>query len=158
MKRKFDRGQKRKMDLEYARYTDRIYRLRKKIDHLKEDERGDNSLIVELRNQIREIDKKRKTIPSVNLYDQSYRRLWYQRYADDFLVGIIGSKQEATEVLEQVKEFLRGSLHLEVSEGKTGIRHAKEGSRFLGYDVRVYSGDRIVKTLHSGRHTTTRSI
>lgn len=74
------------------------------------------------------------------------------------LIGIIGSKREATEILEQVKKFLRESLHLEVSESKTGIRYAKEGTRFLGYDVRVHTGDRIVRTLLQGRHTTKRSF
>jgi len=46
---------------------------------------------------------------------------------------------------------------LELSEAKTGVRHAKEGSRFLGYEVRIYSGDRIVRTQIRGRHTTSRS-
>ncbi|MCI0390667.1 MAG: reverse transcriptase domain-containing protein [Acidobacteria bacterium] len=157
MKSKFDRGKRRAKNREYANYSHRIACLRKMIDQLKVDEQGNCALILELRNQIREIDKKRKTIPSGDLYDQTYRRLWYQRYADDFLVGIIGSKQEANEILEQVKEFLREKLHLELSEAKTGIRHAKEGTRFLGYDVGIYSGGRIVKTLIGGRHTTRRS-
>jgi len=157
MKSKFDRGKRRAKNREYANYSHRIECLRKKIDQLKVDEQGNSSSILELRNQIREIDKKRKTIPSGNLYDQTYRRLWYQRYADDFLVGIIGSKQEANEVLEQVKEFLRERLHLELSEGKTGVRHAKERTCFLGYEVGIYSGDRIVKTQICGRHTTRRS-
>jgi len=158
MKRKFDRGKHRAINLEYTRHSNQIRYLRQKIDQLKKDEESNKQSILELRNRIREIDKKRKAIPSVNLYDQSYRRLWYQRYADDLLVGIIGSKQEAGEILEQVKTFLREHLHLEVSESKTGIRHAKEGTRFLGYDVRVYSGSRIVKTFTRGRHTTKRSI
>jgi group II intron reverse transcriptase/maturase len=157
MKSKFDRGKRRAKNPEYTSYSHQIERLRKKIDQLKEDEQSNSSIILELRNQIREIDKKRKTIPSGDLYDQTYRRLWYQRYADDFIVGIIGSKQEANEILEQVKEFLHEHLHLELSEAKTGVRHAKEGSRFLGYEVRIYSGDRIVRTQIRGRHTTRRS-
>ncbi len=158
LKSQFDRGKRRAKNPEYVGYEYRIYRLRKKIDQLKEDEEGNGPLILELRNQIREIDKKRKAIPSRNLYDPAYRRLWYARYADDFLIGIIGSKQEAAEILDQVKKFLRESLHLEVSESKTGIRYAKEGTRFLGYDVRVHTGDRIVRTLQQGRHTTKRSF
>jgi len=158
LKSQFDRGKRRAKNPEYAGYEYRIHRLRKKIDRLKEDEQGNGPLILELRNQIRKIDKKRKVIPSRNLYDPAYRRLWYARYADDFLIGIIGSKREATEILEQVKKFLRESLHLEVSESKTGIRYAKEGTRFLGYDVRVHTGNRIVRTLLQGRHTTKRSF
>ena len=158
MKCGFDRGKRRAKNLEYARYSDQIGRLRRKIDQLKEDEQANLQSIHELRNQIREIDKRRKSIPSVNLHDQSYRRLWYLRYADDFLVGVIGSKQEADEIIDRVRKFLQESLHLKLSENKTGIRHAKEGTRFLGYDVRIYSGDRIVKTFTCGRHTTKRSI
>jgi group II intron reverse transcriptase/maturase len=157
MKSKFDRGKRRAKNPEYTSYSHQIERLRKTIDQLKENGQSNSSIILELRNQIREIDKKRKTIPSGDLYDQTYRRLWYQRYADDFIVGIIGSKQEASEILEQVKDFLHEHLHLELSEAKTGVRHAKEGSRFLGYEVRIYSGDRIVKTQICGRHTTRRS-
>jgi group II intron reverse transcriptase/maturase len=158
MKCGFDRGKRRAKNLEYARYSDQIGCLRRKIDQLKEDEQANLQSIHELRNQIREIDKRRKSIPSVNLHDQSYRRLWYLRYADDFLVGVIGSKQEADEIIDRVRKFLQESLHLKLSENKTGIRHAKEGTRFLGYDVRIYSGDRIVKTFMCGRHTTKRSI
>jgi len=157
LKSQFDRGKRRAKNPEYVGYESRVRRLRQKIDHLKEDKQSNSSLILELRNQIREIDKKRKAIPSKNLYDPSYRRLWYSRYADDFLVGIIGPKQEATEILEQIKKFLRESLRLEVSESKTGVRYAKEGTRFLGYEVRVHTGDRNVRTLRQGRHTTQRS-
>jgi len=157
LKNQFDRGKRRAKNPEYVRYEERIRRLRQKIDQLKEDEQGNGQLILELRNQIRELDKKRKALPSRNLYDLSYRRLWYLRYADDFLVGIIGPKQEANEILERVKQFLLESLHLEVSASKTGIRYAKDGIRFLGYDVRVATIDRIVRTLQNGRHTTKRS-
>ncbi len=85
LKSQFDRGKRRAKNPEYVGYEYRIYRLRKKIDQLKEDEEGNGPLILELRNQIREIDKKRKAIPSRNLYDPAYRRLWYARYADDFV-------------------------------------------------------------------------
>jgi retron-type reverse transcriptase len=71
MKRKFDRGKHRAVNLEYARHSDQIRCLRQRIDQLKKDEQSNKQSILELRNRSREIDKRRKAIPSVNLYDPS---------------------------------------------------------------------------------------
>ena len=38
--------------------------------------------------------------------DMNYRKLKYVRYADDFLIGIIGSKQDAIIIKEDIKNFL----------------------------------------------------
>ena len=62
----------------------------------------------------------------------------YIRYADDFVIGIIGTKQDAVTILNEVTDFLRKELHLEISEEKTGIRHAEKGVQFLGYEVKTY--------------------
>jgi len=54
--------------------------------------------------------------------------------------------------MQQVKAFIENELFLETADDKTCIRSAKKGVRFLGYDVRVYSGERLVK-LVSGHGT-----
>lgn len=82
---------------------------------------------------------------------------FYCRYADDFLVGIIGSKDDAREVMEQIKAFLGRTLALEASEEKSGLRKASDGVRFLGYTVRTWTGDRALRTRIRGRYVTKRS-
>jgi RNA-directed DNA polymerase len=74
------------------------------------------------------------------------------RYADDFLLGIIGSKHEAETLFREITSFLNNTLRLEISEEKSGIHHAKEGTSFLGYVVQSYTSEKTVK-VHSPIYT-----
>ena len=115
--------------------------------HALEKKRG--MLVKELRNssteeerqtlaeRIREIDRKRLTLPYSDPFDSGFKRLQYVRYADDFLVGVIGSKEEAIAVKERIKAFVANSLLLELSDEKTLITHSAKKARFLGYDISV---------------------
>ena len=77
-----------------------------------------------------------RSLPSF-VADAGYRRLRYIRYADDFLLGFIGTKEEATAIKEQISAFLK-SLCLNLSEKKTLITHAKtESAAFLGYEISI---------------------
>jgi group II intron reverse transcriptase/maturase len=70
--------------------------------------------------------------------DPDYRRLRYIRYADDFLLGLTGPKEEAEEIKVRLEQFLSDNLKLELSPEKTLITHAgTEKARFLGYDIGV---------------------
>lgn len=65
------------------------------------------------------------------------------RYADDFVVSA-----DTRELLEQVKEDLKHFLAirgLELSEEKTLITHITEGFDFLGYNIRRYKRNILVK-------------
>jgi hypothetical protein len=65
--------------------------------------------------------------------DPSYRRMSYIRYADDFIVTIIGSKKEAMQIKQDIASFLEG-LKLKLSQEKTLITNPNERSAsFLGY-------------------------
>jgi len=69
-------------------------------------------------------------------FDPQYRRLRYIRYADDFLLGFAGPKDEAEEIKNQLRTFLHDHLKLELSPEKTLITHAlTEKAQFLGYDI-----------------------
>lgn len=63
--------------------------------------------------------------------------LQYNRYADDFVVGVIGSKHDALSIKEDLRQFLAEKLHLTLSEEKTKVTHSSEAVRYLGYDIRV---------------------
>lgn len=65
-----------------------------------------------------QLGKEFHKIPSMDVDDPDFRRLYYCRYADDFLLGYIGTKDEAKQIKQQLKAFLN-HLELELSEEKT---------------------------------------
>jgi len=73
-------------------------------------------------------------------------------------LGIIGSKADAERVKQKVRGFIEGSLKLTIAEEKSHIRHSREGAIFLGYEIKTYSGNRLVKVKHGSRHTLKRTI
>ncbi len=80
--------------------------------------------------------KQVQRLPTLDPEDPNYRRLCYVRYADDYLLGFAGPKEEAVEIKEKLAIFLRETLKLEQSPDKTLITHATtERARFLGYEV-----------------------
>lgn len=82
--------------------------------------------------------------------DSKYKAIQYVRYADDFLVGIIGSKEDAETVKAAIRDFLADKLKLKLSDAKTKITHTSERARFLGYDITV-SRDQSVKKTANGK-------
>jgi group II intron reverse transcriptase/maturase len=53
--------------------------------------------------------------------DNSFVRIKYIRYADDFLIGVRGPKTLAEKVLQTVKFFLKSNLQLSINEEKSEI-------------------------------------
>ena len=57
------------------------------------------------------------------------------RYADDFIVlsndGIAGVQQAK----QEIRDFLKTQLHLELSEEKTLLTHVNDGFDFLGFHI-----------------------
>jgi RNA-directed DNA polymerase len=156
MKASFNRGRRRKENRVYRNLCEEVKRTMKRIDGLKQS--GNTPEIEEAKRELATLDQQRKELTSTDPMDADYRRLVYIRYADDFLIGIIGTHSEAFSVKDQVTGFLQRELKLEVSEEKSGVVHASDGVGFLGYKVHTYTGNRVVKTVRSGRHTTTRSV
>ncbi|GAP99718.1 reverse transcriptase/maturase family protein [Leptolyngbya sp. NIES-2104] len=94
-----------------------------------------------------ELEQLRRSVPANDPNDPNYRRLRYVRYADDFLLGFAGTKQEAEAIKEQLRTFLQEELKLELSEDKTLITHAHtEPARFLGYDISITHCDSKITT------------
>jgi Type II intron maturase/AI2M/AI1M-like, HNH endonuclease len=84
----------------------------------------------------RQLNKQAQAMPSRDPNDPQFRRLWYCRYADDWLLGFVGPKAEALDIKQELARFLRDELHLELSDEKTLITHARSHvARFLGYEV-----------------------
>jgi len=91
----------------------------------------------ELIRQYKAYQKETLQFPDGDEMDINYKRLKYVRYADDFLIGVIGSKQDASKIKEDVKNFLNEKLALELSDEKTLITHTESSAKFLGYEISV---------------------
>ena len=88
------------------------------------------------REKARKLRQQAQKMPSRDPNDPNFRRLWYCRYADDWLLGFSGPREEAEQIKTQLAEFLRDQLKLELSQEKTLITHARtEAARFLGYEI-----------------------
>src|SRR5262249_17782387 len=119
----FNRGKGRKVSPAYKRLAYQVARRRKAIDRLKTTSK-DAEAIKKLRGEMAVIDRERKHIPSRDPLDERYKRLHYCRYADDFVIGVIGSKQDAEGIFTRGREFLKEQLHLELSATKSKIRYS----------------------------------
>ncbi len=86
--------------------------------------------------EAKKLRKQYQKLSSYSQDDDTYRRLFYVRYADDTLFGFAGPRQEAEEIKQQLSQFLRETLKLEMSQEKTLITHASsEKARFLNYHI-----------------------
>lgn len=113
-------GKKRKTNPEYNRIAHNIRRL------LKQGYRYSDRCV-------KDLAQKKSSIPSVDVHDPNYTRTRYVRFADDFIIGITGSKELAIQIREQVTAFMQRELALEMNLEKTHITHAKEEhAKFLG--------------------------
>ena len=102
--------------------------------------------------EAQELRKQFQQMPSQDPNDPNFRRLRYCRYADDFLLGFVGPKAEAEEIKQQIKTFLLDELHLQLSEAKTLITHARsEAAHFLGYEITTLHKDTKRSTTKDGR-------
>lgn len=151
MMTEFNKGKRRGPNPLYNHYTERIHTIRKQVDRGKKD-------LKTARQEITAIEKIRRTLPSSDPFDPDYKRLRYCRFADDFLIGVTGSKVEAEAVMEKVKNFITTNLKLNLAEEKSNLVHAKKGSKFVGYKVKIYTGRKLLRQKIGPRHTTRRTI
>src|SRR5712691_7911516 len=147
----FTKGKGRRANLEYGAMSDRAHRMNLKIQHA-EDQQEKAALL----DKKRTLQRRMLEIPSTDQYDPSYRRLRYCRYADDFLLGVIGPKSEALAIMEKIQAFLHERLRLTCSKAKTGLKHKSDVVRFLGYDITVINSEKIVKSVYGGQHVRRR--
>lgn len=116
--KEFERGKRRQKSAEYANWEYKLKYLRyevyakdKWVDLTAEERKTAN-------DQIHAVRSKMLKCEYSDPQDSGYRRLFYVRYADDWLCGVIGSKQDAEEIKADMKRFLSETLKLELSEEK----------------------------------------
>lgn len=141
-------AQRKRLSTAYKTSVNRTYRYRyegKQIwEKLTPEERKSRS------KKLKELERVEKSITPTVPKDEQYKRIQYTRYADDFLIGVIGSKEDAEQIKQDVKAFLQEKLKLEMSDAKTKITHTSDRARFLGYDITV-SRSQVVKRLANGK-------
>jgi len=122
-----EQGKERRPNLEYKRIEARRYKLAKAG---KADTR-----------EFKRLGKQMRSLPSLDTHDPNFVRVRYVRYADDWLIGVIGSHELAGEIKDRVGEFLKNELALTLSQEKTKITNARtEEAEFLGYRIRKGRG------------------
>ncbi len=147
----FTVGKKRPDNPEYQKLENLKHKLRKEIER-----KGQQH---ELVKRLKEANQRQKEIPSGDTHSDSFKRLKYCRYADDFVLGIIGTKDEAIEIKSKVADFLDKGLKLKVADDKTRIVSGREGIKFLSYEISTQRSDnKIVKIQVRGTYTTRRTI
>jgi group II intron reverse transcriptase/maturase len=103
----------------------------------------------ELENQIERIKHNRWVLdgkPSRDPKDPIFRRLYYTRYADDFLLAFCGTKQEAKQIKDALEQFLLFELRLEINSEKSYIAHAEDYNiLYLGMFIKYASYNKITK-------------
>ena len=63
-----------------------------------------------------------------------YHRLYYVRYADDYLIAVKGPKWLAKDIQKRTQNFLKSNLHFQLKE--KNLIHAKDNKvEFLGFDI-----------------------
>lgn len=97
----------------------------------------------------------RRRIPSRIHNDPNYRNVKYLRYADDFIVGVLGPRELAVEIRDRIQEFLNKELKITLSMEKTKITHISKGIQFLGYiftrrtlfNKQIYAGKLVTRRM-----------
>ena len=145
LKKRFDRGKTRAYSKEYLRLSNKRISLKRKLAKVQTEEEKQALL-----TNIRELDKVHKSIPCKNPMDADFRRLQYVRYADDFIIGIIGAKEDARVVKQEVSSYIASQLKLELSDEKTLVTKATDRAKFLGFEIRVTPQSNLTKKTKSG--------
>lgn len=137
------KAQKKRFATAYRRSVDRTYKYRKKGKEIWETLTPEERKIRS--RTLKKLEREEKSITPTIPKDADYKRIQYTRYADDFLIGVIGSKQDAEKVKQDVKTFLWETLKLEMSDAKTKVTHTGDRARFLGYDITVSRSQNLKK-------------
>jgi group II intron reverse transcriptase/maturase len=124
-----NKGKRRKANPEYQRLANKKYR-------------------ATLKGKTKEADafgKQARQLHSKDVMDPNYVRIRYVRYADDFMVGIIGSKALTFSLRERIGSFLDRRLKLKMNCDKTHITHHENRIPWLGYMISTARVNKVAK-------------
>ena len=146
----FQKPYKSRITAEYSRLSGKMTRVKQKIK--KAEEAGN---MAEKERLLKELKKLRSQLLKTPCKSQTDKEIKYVRYADDFIIGVRGSREDCEEIKRKLSCFIRDSLKMELSKEKTLITHSNTYARFLGYDMRIRRSN-VIKP--NGRGTTQRTM
>lgn len=146
----FQKPYKSRITAEYSRLSGRMTRVKQKIKKA-----GEAGNMAEKERLLKELKKLRSQLLKTPCKSQTDKEIKYVRYADDFIIGVRGSREDCEEIKRKLSCFIRDSLKMELSEEKTLITHSNTYARFLGYDMRIRRSN-VIKP--NGRGTTQRTM
>ncbi|KAA6323068.1 Group II intron-encoded protein LtrA [termite gut metagenome] len=132
----FDKGVKRHRSKEAKQFEWKKSCLTRKL-RVEKEENARKELIQE----VKKLQKERIKYPHGDVMDETWKRMKYMRYADDFLIGVIGSKEDCVQIKTDITQYMNDVLKLELSTEKTLITNAKKPAKFLGYDIFIRQSD-----------------
>lgn len=135
---KFRKGDRRSVNPEYWRLNNKKNRLKQKLQKTSDEQMRKSYLY-----EIALLSKQMLSTPHKDAMDADFRRLQYVRYADDFLISVIGSKSECETIKADITQFMREQLKLELSDEKTLITHAQDKAKFLGYEIFIRKSNAV---------------
>lgn len=137
IKKRFDEPRKTRHEKtpKYREIDNEMKKISYWIDHTADEEKRK-----ELVKQFRKLKREIHTIPC---HPQTHKKFTFVRYADDWLVGVCGTKEECIALKAEIANFLSRELKLTLSEEKTLITHSSEKVRFIGYDIYVRRSQEI---------------
>jgi group II intron reverse transcriptase/maturase len=139
---RYTKGEKRARNKEYIRICNLIAHAREKGNQ----------------ERVEQLAREQRKLSSVDTHDPNFRRLRYVRYADDFILSVIGTRAEAETIKQAIGEFLQLHLKLEMSAEKTLITHARtEYARFLNYTISIWQSDDKLTRQNNERATKMRA-
>lgn len=153
IKRKFDepRTTRHEKTPKYREIDNEMKKISYWIDHTDEEEKRK-----ELVNQFKKLKREIHTIPC---HPQTHKKFTFVRYADDWLAGVCGTKEECIALKAEIADFLSRELKLTLSEEKTLITHSSERVRFIGYDICVRRSQEIKGyKMKNGKRRKSRSL
>lgn len=148
---RFDKPRSSLKTPEYRAVDNEMKRLSYWIDHTADE--------AERQQLIRQYKEQQKILRTIPCKPADNKRFTFVRYADDWLVGVCGSKAECRELKAEISEFLSSELKLTLSEEKTLITHSSEQVRFLGYNVSIRRNQEVKgHRLNNGTWRKSRSL
>ena len=136
----FNKGKARVRNPEYKRVANRKDKRVKKLKNETDEQKKEA-----LRREIAILHREMQQLPATLDMDENFKRMKYVRYADDFLICVIGSKADCLKAKEDIKIFLHEQLQLQLSDEKTLITNAHDTAKFLGFEVTVRSTNKTKK-------------
>ena len=134
LKDEFETPEKGQITPEYRALHNKIKNLCYHIDRKQGEEKE---------RMITECKALRKQLLKTPCTAQTDKKLKYIRYADDFIIGVKGSKEDCQWIKSKLAGFIGQTLKMELSEEKTLITHSSQCARFLGYDIRVRRCEKV---------------